>query len=150
MAMFVQSGGRGRSGRQRRRPMSDINVTPMVDVMLVLLVIFMVTAPLLTTGVDVDLPKAKTSQIRDPDNKAVTVSVASDGTIYVQKTAVDKDTLISRMQAIAKANPEARIYVRGDTQIDYGTVMEVLGLLHSAGFDKAALITSPPSKTSKK
>jgi biopolymer transport protein TolR len=125
--------------------MADINVTPMVDVMLVLLVIFMVTAPLLTTGVDVDLPKSKTAQIRDPDNKAVTISVKADGQIYLQETLITKDKLVPRMQEVAKANPEARIYVRGDSQINYGVVMDVLGLLHSAGFEKASLITRPPS-----
>lgn len=145
MGMSMQSGGRGHGGRRKRRPMADINVTPMVDVMLVLLVIFMVTAPLLTTGVDVDLPSAKTPQIRDPDNKAVTVSVAADGKIYIQETPVDMATLVARLQALLKSNPEARIYVRGDSQINYGTVMEVLGTLHSSGFTKAALITRPPA-----
>ncbi|GAB3437753.1 protein TolR [Insolitispirillum peregrinum] len=146
MSMSMQSGGGGRGGgRRRRRAVSDINVTPMVDVMLVLLVIFMVTAPLMTTGVDVDLPSAKTPQIRDPDNKAVTISVAADGQIYIQETAVDNGTLVARLQAVMKANPEAHIYVRGDNQINYGKVMEVLGLLHSSGFTKAALITRPPS-----
>jgi biopolymer transport protein TolR len=126
--------------------MSDINVTPMVDVMLVLLVIFMVTAPLLTTGVDVNLPKAKTAQISDPDNKAVTISVAADGKLYLQETLIASDKLVPRMQEVAKANPEARIYVRGDSQINYGAVMEVLSQLHAAGFEKAALITQPPAK----
>lgn len=147
MSMSVPSGGgHGRGGRRKRRAVSDINVTPMVDVMLVLLVIFMVTAPLLTTGVDVDLPNAKTPQVRDPDNKAVTVSVAADGKIYIQETAVDMQTLVVRLQAVTKANPDARIYVRGDGRINYGTVMEVLGTLHSAGFTKAALITRPPKQ----
>lgn len=145
MSMFVQSGGRGHGGRRKSRAMADINVTPMVDVMLVLLVIFMVTAPLLTTGVDVDLPSAKTPQIKDPDNKAVTISVAADGKVFIQETPVEMGALIGRLQAVTKANPEARIYVRGDSQINYGTVMEVLGLLHSSGFNKAALITRPPS-----
>lgn len=143
MAMFVHSGS-GRSGmRSRRRPMSEINVTPMVDVMLVLLVIFMVTAPLLTTGVNVDLPNSKAPQLREPDNKALTVSVAADGKIYLQETVVELENLPARLTAILGANPEARIYVRGDTSIQYGQVMAVLGTLYSAGFTKAALVTKP-------
>lgn len=150
MAMFVQSGG-GRGGRRsKRRPMSDINVTPMVDVMLVLLVIFMVTAPLLTTGVQVDLPSAKAPQLREQDNKALEVSVAADGTIYLQERAVELDKLPAMLQAVKGANAESRIYVRGDAAIDYGRVMQVLSTLHEAGYDKAALVTKPGAQTTPK
>ncbi|MFA7431690.1 MAG: ExbD/TolR family protein, partial [Rhodospirillaceae bacterium] len=128
--MFVQSGGRGGGGRKKRRPMSDINVTPMVDVMLVLLIIFMVTAPLLTTGVQVDLPAATAPQLREQDNKSLEISVTADGTIYLQEQAVELANLPARLQAIKDANTESRIYVRGDSGISYGRVMEVLGTLH--------------------
>lgn len=143
MTMFVQSGGHGGGRRRSRRQMSEINVTPMVDVMLVLLVIFMVTAPLLTTGVNVDLPQAQTKALSQPDNKALTVSVSKDGTVYIQETPVEIANLGARLIAITKANPEALIYVRGDMGINYGKVMEVLGVINSAGFSKAALVTRP-------
>jgi len=150
MAMFVHQGRRGGGRRTRRRPMAEINVTPMVDVMLVLLVIFMVTAPLLTTGVNVDLPKADAPQIQDPDNKALTVTVSDEGRIFIQETEVELEKLGAQMRAITQANPEARIYVRGDTGIQYGRVMEVLGTLYSAGFQKAALITQPHLQSGRK
>ncbi|MGC2854462.1 protein TolR [Novispirillum sp. DQ9] len=147
MGMFVQSGG-GRGGRRsKRRPMSEINVTPLVDVMLVLLIIFMVTAPLLTTGVQVDLPAAKAPQLREQDIKALEVSVAADGTVYLQETAVTLDKLPAMLAAVKGANAESRIYVRGDSTIDYGRVMQVLSTLHEAGYHKAALITRPGAAT---
>lgn len=144
MGMSVSGGGGRRGGGRRgRRAMSDINVTPMVDVMLVLLVIFMVTAPLLTTGINVDLPQAASKQIREPDNKAVTVTVDAKGKVFIQETPVEIGSLVARMQAITQANPEALIYVRGDTSSQYGVVLQVLGALKEAGFQKAALVTSP-------
>lgn len=150
MAMTVQTGTRGMGGRRRHRPVAEINMTPMIDVMLVLLVIFMVTAPLLTTGVNVDLPRAKASQISEPDNKALTVSVAADGQVYLNKTLVSLDILPARIRAVAGANPDVRIYVRADGQLQYGSVMQVLGSLHAAGFSKAALVTQSPAAPAKK
>jgi len=133
----------GASRRERRRahrPMSDINVTPMVDVMLVLPVIFMVTAPLLTVGVQVDLPKTKAAVIPGQD-EPLTVTVDREGRIYLQETELDLAALGPRLAAITGNNPEARIFVRGDRTIRYGLIMEVMGTINGAGFNKVALVT---------
>jgi biopolymer transport protein TolR len=124
--------------------MSEINVTPMVDVMLVLLVIFMVTAPLLVTGVDVELPRASSPSL-DQDNTALTVTVQGDGRVFLNQTEVTLDALAARMDAITGANPEARVYVRGDEGVAYGRVMAAMGSLYDAGYRRVALITRPPS-----
>jgi len=131
-----RGGGRGRS---RSKPMSDINVTPLVDVMLVLLIIFMVTAPLLTAGVQVDLPKTNAGAIKG-DDKPITVSVDVKGRIWLQETEVQLEELAPRMKAITAAKPDTRIFVRGDKGIHYGRVMEVMGNLSAGGFSKVALI----------
>ncbi len=120
--------------------MSEINVTPMVDVMLVLLVIFMVTAPLLTVGVTVDLPKTKASAVPGQD-EPLAISVNGKGKIFLQDTEVDLDTLAPRLIDITNSNPDARIFIRGDKAIDYGLVMRVLGTVNAAGFKKVALVT---------
>jgi len=141
MAFTIQrrSGRRG-GGRRSTRPMSDINVTPMVDVMLVLLVIFMVTAPLLTTGVQVDLPKTQAAPLAGKD-EPLSVSVDAQGRIFLQETEVELSALAPRLIAITHNNPEARIFVRGDKAISYGRVMEVMGTVNAAGFTKVALVT---------
>ncbi len=143
MAMSV--GPRG--GRAKRfRPMADINVTPMVDVMLVLLVIFMVTAPLLTSGVPVDLPKSQAGQIKG-DDQPLSISVDKQGRIFLQDTEVQLDELAPRLKAITNAKPDTRIFVKGDSGINYGRVMEVMGQLGAAGFPHVALLTQPaPTK----
>jgi biopolymer transport protein TolR len=142
----VQRGRAGGRKRQSYRPMSDINVTPMVDVMLVLLVIFMVTAPLLTVGVQVDLPKSEASLLKKPDEPlAITVDAA--GKVYLQDKEIDLSVLAPRLIAITGANPDIRIFVRGDKAINYGRVMEVMGTVNSAGFNKVALITELPGRT---
>ena len=133
----VRRGGR----RGHAQPMSEINVTPFVDVMLVLLVIFMVTAPLLTVGVQVDLPKTSAASIPGQD-EPLAVSVNADGQIYIQETETDLDSLGPRLMAITHSNPDARIFVRGDKGINYGRVMEVMGAINGAGFRKVALITA--------
>ena len=133
--------------RQRRQPVSEINVTPMVDVMLVLLVIFMVTAPMLTVGVTVDLPKTKSSAIPG-DDEPLAVSINAEGQIFLQETMLDLDGLVPRLLAITGNNPDVRIFVRGDKSIDYGRVMEVMGTVNSAGFRKVALITEHISRPS--
>ena len=135
--------------RHRRRPMSEINVTPMVDVMLVLLVIFMVTAPMLTVGVTVDLPKTKASTIPG-DDEPLAVSINAEGEIFLQETLLDLEGLVPRLLAITGNNPDVRIFVRGDRAIDYGRVMEVMGTVNSAGFKKVALITEHMSGSSSK
>ncbi len=129
-----------RARRRAHSPMSDINVTPMVDVMLVLLVIFMVTAPLLTVGVNVDLPRTKASVIQGKD-EPLAVTVDAEGRIFLQETELELDTLAPRLVAITRSNPDARIFVRGDKGINYGRVMEVMGTINAAGFHKVALVT---------
>lgn len=141
MAMNL-SNGSGSKGR-RRSAMSDINVTPLVDVMLVLLIIFMVTAPLMTVGVPVDLPKAKAPNINE-STEPLTLSINKDGKIYIQDTEVDLETLVAKVQAVLSAKPETRIFVRGDQTINYGRIMEVIGTLNSGGFNKVALLTELP------
>ena len=127
--------------------MSEINVTPMVDVMLVLLVIFMVTAPLLTVGVKVDLPKSKASLLRE-QVEPLAITVDASGRIFLQDTEVELSALAPRLVAITGANPDVRIYVRGDKSISYGRVMEVMGTVNEAGFSKVALITEMPGRHS--
>ncbi len=137
---------RSSGGRRRRgiwRPMSEINVTPFVDVMLVLLIVFMVTAPLLTVGIPVDLPQADAQPITTPEEPLV-VSVDAEGRLYIQETEVTPVSLVPRLQAITDANPETRIYVRGDRSIAYGMVMEVMGLINGAGFRRVALLAEAP------
>ena len=133
---FSMNNGKGRS---RYRPLAEINVTPMVDVMLVLLIIFMVTAPLMTSGVSVDLPKTN-AQPLNSDSEPLTVSIKADGAIFLQEQAVDVADLVARLQAIAKNNPERRIFVRGDKDLAYGRIMEVMGTITQGGFTKVALL----------
>jgi biopolymer transport protein TolR len=130
----------GRAGRRRRRPMGDINVTPLVDVMLVLLIVFMVTAPLLTTGVAVDLPRAESSPLPGQD-EPLSVSVDAGGRVFLQESEIGLDQLPARLIAVTERNKEARIFVRGDKGVDYGTVMGVVSAINRAGFTKVALLT---------
>lgn len=141
MAAFLNGGGGGR-GRRVYRPMSEINVTPMVDVMLVLLVIFMVTAPLLTSGIKVDLPKTEPTPLTE-EVEPLSITIDGENRIWLQETEVARAELVPRLQAITAANPETRIFVRGDRGIAYGTVMEVMGELAAAGFVNLALVTEP-------
>jgi biopolymer transport protein TolR len=120
--------------------MAEINVTPFVDVMLVLLIVFMVTAPLLTVGVPVDLPKTR-AQALGQDREPLSVSVKSDGTIYLQNTRVSEDDLVPRLTAIAANGYDQRIFVRGDKSVDYGRVMQVMALISAAGFTHIGLVT---------
>ena len=152
MGASLNGGGGRRAHYGRRRTstqMSEINVTPMVDVMLVLLVIFMVTAPLLTVGVEVDLPKTKAGEIRG-DDEPLAVSIDKDGKYYVQDTEVELNGLAPLLMEISKNNQDVRIFVRGDESINYGTVMEVMGTLNRAGFSKVALIARNPANSGKK
>jgi biopolymer transport protein TolR len=135
-------GGRGRRGR-RRAVMSDINVTPFVDVMLVLLIVFMVSAPLLTVGVPLDLPQSQAKALQQ-NNEPLTVSVTSDGQVFLLKEQVQLDDLVPKLKAIIDArggNLDELIYVRGDKKVDYGTMMRVMGRISGAGYHKVALIT---------
>ena len=128
--------------RSRKGPMSEINVTPFVDVMLVLLIIFMVTAPLLTVGVQVDLPESAADSLPD-DQEPLTLSINSKGEIYIQEHQVSYQKMIPKLLAIAKNRTDTRIYVRGDRTINYGRVLEVMGMLSGSGFTKVALISEP-------
>jgi biopolymer transport protein TolR len=135
---FHQRPHRGSRGG-KFRPMAEINVTPMVDVMLVLLVIFMITAPLLTVGIPVNLPQTKAEPLSNPVEPLV-VTVNDKGQIYLQETTIDDDALVARLQAITENKPDTKIFVRGDKKIDYGRVMEVMGMIKSAGFTQVALV----------
>lgn len=132
-----------RSRRSAYRPMSEINVTPLVDVMLVLLIVFMVAAPLLTVGVPVDLPQTQAPAINEQKEPLV-ITVNAQGQIYIQETEVADDQLAPRLQAITNNNPQATIYVRGDKGLQYGRIMEVMGMVGSAGFTKVSLIAEMP------
>ena len=136
------SNGKGRNG-SRYRPMSEINVTPLVDVMLVLLVVFMVTAPLLTVGVPVDLPQTQAPPINEPKEPLV-ITVNRDGAVFIQETGVDIESLVTRLQAITGSNPDAVLYVRGDKDINYGRVLEIMSLVTAAGFHKVSLVAEAP------
>ena len=125
--------------------MGEINVTPFVDVMLVLLIVFMVTAPLLTVGVPVDLPKTQAGQI-NADQAPLVVSLQKDGTIYLQDTAIEAENLIPRLTAISEANSQARIFVRGDKSVAYGEVLVLMGRIQSAGFERVALVAELPEE----
>ena len=120
--------------------MSEINVTPMVDVMLVLLIIFMVTAPLLTVGVQVELPKTKASIIRG-DDEPIAITITDTGQLYLQETQIDLNGLLPRLNAITSNNPDVRIFMRGDSSVNYGRIMEVMGTINAAGYGKVALVT---------
>ena len=135
--------GNGRLPGSRYRAMSDINVTPLVDVMLVLLVVFMVTAPLLTVGVPVDLPQTQAPPINEPKEPTV-ITVNKEGAIFIQDSAVPIDSLVAKLQAITGANPDAVLYVRGDKDINYGRVLEVMSLISNAGFHKVSLVAEAP------
>jgi biopolymer transport protein TolR len=132
----------GRRKHHRRKVMSEINVTPMVDVMLVLLIIFMVSAPLLTVGVPIDLPQSQAKTL-DQDKEPLTLSVNDKGAIFLQNAEIKVDDLIPKLQAVAEARggTEARVYVRGDKSVGYGTMMQVMGRLSAAGFHRVALVT---------
>lgn len=133
-------GTSSRRNRSRRGGFTDINVTPLVDVMLVLLIIFMVTAPMLTAGVEVDLPDSAASSLSKPEEPLI-VSVDSSGNIFIQETAIEIETLRPKLLAVTGEKMDTVIYVRGDTAIDYGKVMRVMGEINAAGFTKVALLT---------
>jgi len=143
MAMNPESAtGSDRRRHRRRGVMSEINVTPMVDVMLVLLIIFMISAPLLTVGVPLDLPQSQAKSL-DQDKEPLTISVNLQGRVFLQNTEIGVEELVPKLKAIteARGGMEERIYVRGDRKVDYGTVMKVMGRLSSAGFHRVALVT---------
>ena len=130
--------------RSRTEPMSEINVTPFVDVMLVLLIVFMVTAPLLTVGIPVDLPKVKANALTDQKDP-IEITVKLDGSVYLGESLVKVENLIPRVNAITNQNTQARIYVRGDRVVAYGRILEIMSIINSAGYVKVALVTQNPT-----
>lgn len=143
MAIQSNGGGRFARGGKRYRPMAEINVTPFVDVMLVLLIVFMITAPLLTVGVPVDLPKTRAAALSDTDEPLV-VSINAAGVIFLQEHETPIANLVPRLIAVTGANPDIKIFVRGDKAIPYGRVMEVMGAVSAAGFKKVSLMAELP------
>ena len=129
--------------------MSEINVTPMGDVMLVLLIVFMVTAPLLTVGVQIDLPKIKAKILQGQD-EPLAITIDAQGQVYLQDTEIDIEGLVPRLRAITDNNPDVRIFVRGDASVNYGRVMEVMGTVNVAGYKKVALVTQQQKKRRRK
>ena len=144
MGMSVGTAGRGGRGHRRRGRhhglMSEINVTPFVDVMLVLLIIFMVAAPLLTVGVPIDLPETRANAM-NPETQPITISVNENGQIFLQETEIPLDEVVAKLSAIATTGYEERIYVRGDKTTNYGTVMQVMARIQAAGYTRIGLVT---------
>jgi biopolymer transport protein TolR len=148
MSVGAAGGGRGRRGSRRGRKhgvMSEINVTPFVDVMLVLLIIFMVAAPMLTVGVPVDLPKAQAETLNS-ETQPIVVSIRQGGAVYLNETEIPVEELAPKMQAVAKAGYEERIFVKGDRTADYGSVAQVMASLRTAGYSNLGLVTDLPDQ----
>ena len=146
---FLSKNGGGSRRRGSYKLLSEINVTPFVDVMLVLLIVFMITAPLLTVGVPVDLPKTKAKSIAESEEPLV-ITVNAEGVIFIQDTEVELENLVPRLAAITDNKADTRIYVRGDKSINYGRVLEVMGTVNVAGFTRVALIAELPKGQSRK
>ena len=138
-----RSGG----GRRKLRPIGEINVTPFVDVMLVLLIVFMVTAPLLAVGIPVDLPETSSSDALEEDQPPLVITVQKDGTINLQKIPMEEATLIARLQAIVTENPGVDVYVRGDREVTYGEVVRIMDMIKTAGIVQVKLVTRPADET---
>jgi biopolymer transport protein TolR len=131
------------SGRKHGsyRAMAEINVTPLVDVMLVLLIVFMIAAPLLTSGVPVDLPNSKANPLKEEDNKPLEITITDKANIYVGDTEVKFERLVTMLEAMTNTDPDRRVYIRGDENLSYGQVMKIIGAINKAGFRKVALIS---------
>lgn len=142
-AQMMPTGGGARRGRRYTRPVADINVTPFVDVMLVLLVVFMVTAPLMTVAVPLDLPKTQARSLNQ-DKEPLVISIDAAGKVYLQEKPMELADLVPKLKAITGANPDSRIFVRGDKGISYGRIMEVMGTISAAGYNKVALVAELP------
>jgi biopolymer transport protein TolR len=146
MAMSMAGGGGGggrrRRGGRKHAPIADINMTPFIDVMLVLLIIFMVAAPMLATGVPLDLPQTKAAPL-NIDKVPLTISIKADGKIYVMEEPIALSDIAIKLQAVAKAGADERIYVRADKTIAYGRVAELMAAIMTGGFRKVALVNEP-------
>lgn len=149
MGAFIKSAGGGKSSRRSFSPIAEINVTPMVDVMLVLLVIFIITAPLLTKGVNVNLPQTSRSKSLPQDNKPLTIFVQKDGTFFLNspENKVVMEDLRAKLAAARQSNPDLNVYVRGDKDVPYGTMMIAMAEVQAAGFTKVAFVTDPPKRS---
>ncbi len=139
LARSSRRGGRGRRSARRTR-LSEINVTPFVDVMLVLLIVFMITAPLLTVGVPVELPRTEAKQL-ESETDPLTISIRADGSIYLQETAIVKEEVVARMRAISREGYDRRVFIRADATADYGVVADVMARLSASGFRNLGLVT---------
>ena len=138
------SGGGGRKGRRshgKRKPMAEINVTPFVDVMLVLLIIFMVAAPLLTVGVPIELPKTAATSLPQEQEEPLALAIGADGTLVLQTVEIERDTLIPKLRAIAAEREDDKVFLRADGSVSYAQVMEIMGALNAAGFRDIGLVT---------
>ncbi len=133
-------------GKGRYRPMAEINVTPLVDVMLVLLIVFMITAPMITSGVNVNLPKASSSPVA-PDPDPITITVNAQDQIFLQNSQVTLDNLVSTLQQVSQNNQDRKIFVRGDQSVTYGNMMQVMATITQGGFTKVALLAQRPGGT---
>lgn len=145
MAFKINTRSSGSRLGKRTQPMGDINVTPLVDVMLVLLIVFMITAPLLNVGVQVDLPKTEAAPLNDKTEPLV-ITINQNQELFLQDTKIEWKNLIPRLEAISQHNQHLKIYVRGDQNIHYGKIMELMGMLSNGGFEKVALIAEMPSQ----
>ena len=148
MGVIRQQSGQSRAGARRRRshqkPMSEINVTPMVDVMLVLLIIFMVAAPLLTVGVPLELPKTRAQALPTEQEEPLTINLDAEGRVYIQKTEVAADDLVPKLAAIQAERESDKVFLRADRTLDYGVVMQIMGALSAGGFRNIGLVTDQP------
>lgn len=140
-------GGRRRRGRGRSRPMAEINVTPFVDVMLVLLIIFMVAAPLMTVGVPVELPETAANALSGEDEEPLAVTITADGVVMIQTTEVPREALVARLRAIAAERDSTRVFLRADGAVPYSDVVQVMGALNRGGFDNIGLVTDAGGPT---
>jgi biopolymer transport protein TolR len=136
--------GPGGNGRRRYRPMAEINVTPLVDVMLVLLIVFMITAPMITSGVNVNLPQANAKPVNS-DSKPITITVNSQDQIYLQNSQVQLSNLVATLQQISQNNNDQRVFVRGDKDVSYGDMLQVMATITQGGFTKVALLAQQPT-----
>ncbi|VAV94290.1 Tol biopolymer transport system, TolR protein [hydrothermal vent metagenome] len=134
-------GGRRRRGRRRTKPMAEINVTPFVDVMLVLLIIFMVAAPLMTVGVPVELPETAATALPGEQEEPLAITITADGSVMIQKTEINREELVPKLKAIAAERDSTRVYLRADGAVPYSDVMQVMGALNRGGFNNIGLVT---------
>ena len=146
MGASMNTGGRAARRARRHKPMSEINVTPFVDVMLVLLIVFMISAPLLTAGVPLDLPRTK-AQSLEGDAKPLTVQLDARGRVFLQTTEIKPDEVVPKLKAIARNGYEERVFVRADKAVDYGAVARLVSAISAAGFRRIGLVTEPDERT---